>query len=190
MCDINELKRKQRQDSHLVRCQSFSKETEKLGTDNLYHFFDKFKPPLMIAGYSPINTEINPLKVLEKLESDGYNLCLPIVKAKATPLCFKSWKFGEELVKGKYNVKIPKKGNWVVPDIVITPLLAFDHRGYRLGYGGGYYDRTIAMLKARGKLVVVGFAFAEQEIQSVPTNDTDHKLDAIITQKGMYKLTN
>ena len=80
---------------------------------------------------------------------------------------------------------IPAEGAWVEPEVLIVPLLAFDARGYRLGYGGGFYDRTLEALRARRPTLAVGFAFAAQEVAEVPTEPTDQRLDAIVTEEGM-----
>ncbi len=129
------------------------------------------------------------MKALEELGSLGYSLCLPVVTAKQCPLRFKAWTFGASLVRGEHDILVPESGSWVVPDVAIVPLLAFDSRGYRLGYGGGYYDRTIAALKADNELIAVGLAFSGQEIAVVPISDTDHKLDAIVTECGVRHFT-
>ena len=179
---IVEQKKHQRVESFTIRNRCHSAEKEHAAGIKLYQFFSQFKPPLIISGYNPIKNEINPFEVLEKLEHDGFTICLPVVKARNAPLQFKSWTFGSELVKGDYHVGIPKTGKWVLPDIMIVPLLAFDKFGYRLGYGGGYYDRTFAVMNENRKRLKVGFAYSEQELESVPRDEKDIPLDMIITQ--------
>jgi 5-formyltetrahydrofolate cyclo-ligase len=90
-----------------------------------------------------------------------------------------------KLVEGVFKAMIPEDGAWVEPSVLIVPLLAFDARGYRLGYGGGFYDRTLEGLRARGPVLAVGFAFAAQEVAEVPTDATDQRLDAVVTERGV-----
>jgi 5-formyltetrahydrofolate cyclo-ligase len=80
---------------------------------------------------------------------------------------------------------IPEEGAWLEPQVLIVPMLAWDRRGYRLGYGGGFYDRTLEGLRAKGPVLAIGFAFAAQEVEAVPTEPTDQRLDAVVTEKGV-----
>ena len=88
---------------------------------------------------------------------------------------------------GTFGALVPAKGDWIVPEVLIVPLLAFDRRGYRLGYGGGYYDRTLEVLRARGPVTAIGFAFAAQEVDEVPIEATDQPLDLIVTERGIIR---
>jgi 5-formyltetrahydrofolate cyclo-ligase len=92
------------------------------------------------------------------------------------------------LEPGPLGIPVPRQGEWVVPEVLIVPLVAFDRRGYRLGYGGGYYDRTLAELRQAGRVAAVGFAFAAQEVPEVPIGPHDAKLDAIVTEHGVVDL--
>ena len=91
------------------------------------------------------------------------------------------------MVAGEFGAEIPEEGPWVEPDVLIVPLLAFDARGYRLGYGGGFYDRTLAGLRARHGVLAVGFAFAAQEVDVVPVDGFDQRLDAVVTEQGVRR---
>jgi 5-formyltetrahydrofolate cyclo-ligase len=89
------------------------------------------------------------------------------------------------LGEGAFKAMIPEEGAWLEPEVMIVPLLAWDRRGYRLGYGGGFYDRTLEGLRARGPVMAVGFAFAAQEVDAVPVDEFDQRLDAVVTEKGV-----
>ena len=89
------------------------------------------------------------------------------------------------MIAGDFGALIPAEGPWLVPQVLIVPLLSFDARGYRLGYGGGFYDRTLEGLRARGPVLAVGFAFAAQEVDTVPTEPTDQRLDAVVSETGV-----
>jgi 5-formyltetrahydrofolate cyclo-ligase len=91
------------------------------------------------------------------------------------------------MVAGDFGALIPEEGPWIEPQVVIVPLLAFDARGYRLGYGGGFYDRTLAGLRARHAVLAVGFAFAAQEVDEVPIDLYDQPLDAVVTERGVIR---
>ena len=108
-----------------------------------------------------------------------------MIVAKAAPLRFREWSPGCRLIEGAFRARIPEEGGWVEPEVLIVPMLAFDARGYRLGYGGGFYDRTLEQLRAQGPVLAVGFAFAAQEVAKVPTDAFDQRLDAVVTEKGV-----
>ncbi len=88
-------------------------------------------------------------------------------------------------MEGAFKALVPEEGAWVEPEVLIVPMLAYDARGYRLGYGGGFYDRTLELLRARGPVLAVGFAFSAQEMDAVPTDAFDQRLDAVVTEKGV-----
>ena len=133
-----------------------------------------------LAGYMPMRTEIDPLAAMvAHLGPVG----VPVIMAKATPLRFRIWEPGVPMIVGEFGAMIPAEGVWIEPAVLIVPLLAFDAQGFRLGYGGGFYDRTLAGLRARGRVVAVGFAFAAQEVDVVPVDAYDQKLDAVVTER-------
>ena len=136
----------------------------------------------VLSGYMPMRTEIDPLPAMAAHQGP---VGVPVIIAKATPLRFREWSPGCRLVEGAFKALIPAEGAWVEPEVLIVPLLAFDARGYRLGYGGGFYDRTLAGLRARGQVLAVGFAFAAQEVAKVPTDAFDQRLDAVVTENGV-----
>lgn len=137
-----------------------------------------------VAGYWPIRTEIDPRPTLRTL-SGSHALCLPVVLGPEQPLAFRRWFPGADMVEGAFGTSWPAKDEQTVPDILIVPLAAYDGRGYRLGYGGGFYDRTLELLRDRGRVTAIGFAYAVQETSDVPTEPTDQPLDMIVTEKGI-----
>jgi 5-formyltetrahydrofolate cyclo-ligase len=138
----------------------------------------------VLAGYMPMRTEIDPLPAMAAhLGPVG----VPVIMAAATPLRFREWTPGCALEEGAFKALIPVEGAWVVPRVLIVPLLAFDARGFRLGYGGGFYDRTLQGLRAAGPVVAVGFAFAAQEVAEVPIDATDQRLDMVVTENGVTR---
>ena len=124
---------------------------------------------------------MNIIHLIGHLRALDFKISLPFIYKKDKPLLFKQWGRDTSLEKGIYNIKIPKTKNYVEPDLIIVPLLAFDLKKYRLGYGGGFYDRTI--IKNKKKFVSVGVAFDEQETDIIPINKYDQVLDMIITPK-------
>jgi 5-formyltetrahydrofolate cyclo-ligase len=138
-----------------------------------------------LASYMPMRTEIDPLPAMAA--HDG-PVGVPVILGKGQPLRFREWTPGCAMVAGEFGAMIPADGAWIDPDVLIVPLLAFDRRGFRLGYGGGFYDRTLEGLRARRPRLAVGFAFAAQEVACVPTEPTDQRLDAILTEAGPVPL--
>ena len=140
----------------------------------------------IIGGYYPVNFEIDILDFLEKLEIKGLQLCLPVVK-KNNEMDYYSWSTKNLLKLNKYGIPEPEKIKKVFPDIILVPLVAFDNRLYRIGYGGGYYDRYIEKLSNKKNLFKIGIAHSCQKINKVPVNKYDKKLDIIITEKYVLK---
>jgi magnesium transporter len=134
-----------------------------------------------IAGYMPIRTEVNPLPVMAALAAEG-PVGVPVIEAAGTALSFRRWTPGCALVPGRFGAPVPMAQEALVPEVLIVPLLAFDRAGNRLGYGGGFYDRTLEALRAaRPETVAIGFAYAAQEAEALPLEPTDQRLDAIVT---------
>jgi 5-formyltetrahydrofolate cyclo-ligase len=137
----------------------------------------------VLSGYWPMRTEIDPLPALALHRGP---VGLPVTPPRGRPLTFRLWTPGAPLVPGAFGTRVPE-GPEIVPQVLVVPLLAFDRRGYRLGYGGGYYDRTLAALRAAGPCIAIGFAFAAQEVPEVPTGPTDERLDLIVTEAGLIR---
>ena len=134
------------------------------------------------AGYMPIQTEIDPLPAMTMLATHG-PVCVPVVERKAAPLRFDLWTPDCEMMRGAYGADVPARSDPVVPQIIIVPLLAFNRDGHRLGYGGGFYDRTLAQLRDTDSAVMaIGLAYSGQEMRDFPVSPLDAPLDAIVTE--------
>lgn len=135
-----------------------------------------------LSGYMPMRTEIDPLPAMAAHQGP---VGVPVIMAAATPLRFREWSPGCAMMDGAFKARIPVEGAWIEPDVLIVPLLAFDARGYRLGYGGGFYDRTLQALRAQRPTIAIGFAFAAQQVDAVPNDAFDQCLDAVVTEQGL-----
>ena len=140
-------------------------------------------PGGVVSAYWPIRTEIDPRPAMRTL-SATHQIGLPVVVRMGLPLVFRRWIPGSKMVTGSYGAAIPADPDELVPQILIVPLAAFDVAGYRLGYGGGFYDRTLEMLKKDWPVTAIGFAYDVQECASVPRDLTDQRLDLIVTESG------
>jgi 5-formyltetrahydrofolate cyclo-ligase len=140
----------------------------------------------IVGGYYPVNFEIDDLELLKKLEKKNFNISLPVIK-KNFQIDFYKWSFSDPLKINRYGIPEPKIKNIVYPDILLIPLVAFDKNLNRLGYGGGYYDRLIKKLSKKKKFLKIGLALSVQEVDKVPTNVYDQKLDYIVTNKYIIK---
>jgi 5-formyltetrahydrofolate cyclo-ligase len=146
-------------------------------------------PGAIVAGFMPMKSEINPLPLMRKLAATGAQLALPVVAGQGKPLIMRAWAFGEPLIAGVWGIREPAPfAPAVAPDMLIVPLLAFDRAGQRIGYGAGYYDLTIAALRARQAVVAIGLAFAAQEIAAVPATPRDAPLDLVLTEREAIDL--
>ena len=143
----------------------------------------------VVSGYSPLKSEISPVPLMRKIADAGAKLALPVVVKRGLPLTMRAWVFGEALGSGQWGIREPKaEAPEVFPDFLIVPLAAFDRAGYRLGYGAGYYDMTIARLRAMKPIVAMGIAFAAQEVKDIPKTPRDEKLDFILTEREVIDL--
>ena len=141
----------------------------------------------IIGGYYPVNFEIDILEILNLLEKKiGIHISLPVIK-KNNEMDFYNWSTKSLLKLNKFGIPEPEKIKKVFPDIIFVPIVAFDNRLYRIGYGGGYYDRYIQKLSNKKKLFKVGIAHSCQKISKVPINKYDRKLDIIITEKDILR---
>jgi len=144
--------------------------------------------PGIVAGYWPMRTELDCRPLLHALSHARRVVALPVVLAPATPLGFRRWQPGDALVPGGFGTLVPSpQAAEVEPDILLVPLLAFDRQGRRLGYGGGFYDRTLAALRARRSIVALGVAYAVQEMPDLPSDALDQPLDAVVTEQGVIE---
>jgi 5-formyltetrahydrofolate cyclo-ligase len=136
----------------------------------------------VLAGYMPMRSEIDPLPAMAAHQGP---VCVPVILGKGQPLAFRAWTPDARMVPGDFGALIPESGDWLTPQVLIVPLVAFDGQGGRLGYGGGYYDRTLEALRAKGPVTAIGFAYTAQHIGQVPLEPTDQRLDLIVTDRGM-----
>ena len=141
------------------------------------------------AAYLPIRSEISPLPLIAALHDAGQATAMPVTPAEGQPLSFRLWAVGDVLEDGPYGTRQPPVGGTtVLPDVILAPLLAFDLGGWRLGYGGGFYDRTIADFAARGlQASVVGLAYDRQKLDKVPVGPYDMPLDAVLSPSGLHR---
>jgi 5-formyltetrahydrofolate cyclo-ligase len=141
-------------------------------------------PGAIVSGFMPLKSEINPLPLMRKLAEAGAKLALPVVAGKGLPLIMRAWAVGAPLASGVWGIREPTPDAPAVdPDIVIVPLLAFDRRGHRLGYGAGYYDMTLTALRAKKPVVAIGITYAAQEVDAVPITPRDAPLDLVLTER-------
>ncbi len=140
-----------------------------------------------LAGYMPIRTEINPLPAMAEASAYGA-VSVPVIMGEAQPLKFAKWEPEMPMVSGAFGARIPEKLEFIEPEILIVPLVAFDARGGRLGYGGGFYDRSLERLRAKHATLAIGFAYAAQEAQDLPLEPTDQPLDLIVTERRVFDL--
>ncbi len=140
-------------------------------------------PGMIVSGFSPLKSEINPLPLMRNLAAAGATLALPVVQGRGRPLIMRAFAFGDALASGQWGIREPKpEAAEVAPDILLVPLLAFDRNGQRIGYGAGYYDMTIARFRAMKPVTAVGIAYAAQEIADVPVSERDARLDLVLTE--------
>ncbi len=144
-------------------------------------------PAGAVSGFIPYKSEIDTVPLLTRLSRAGWRSSLPVVIAADQPLLFRAWTPGEPLVAGVWDIPIPPEtAPEVVPDVLLVPMLAFDRQGYRLGYGGGFYDRTLEKLRALRKVWAVGVAYAAQEVDAVPHGLHDAPLDYVMTERECF----
>lgn len=148
-------------------------------------------PGGVIAGYWPLPGELDPRPTLERLAALGFLLALPRMQGADQPLLFHGWQQEDRLIEGGFKVMEPEpEAPIVAPDVILVPLLAFDRRGHRLGYGKGYYDQTLAAQRSTTPgVLAIGLAFADQEIDAVPVGAADQALDAIVTERAFHAVS-
>lgn len=140
-----------------------------------------------VAGYMPIRTEIDPLPAMAEAAAHG-PVGVPVIEAAGQPLRFARWEPDCEMVEGAFGAAVPATLTWITPEILIVPLVGFDLAGNRLGYGGGFYDRTLEGLRARGPALAIGFAYEAQAADDLPLEPTDQPLDLIVTEARVIDL--
>jgi 5-formyltetrahydrofolate cyclo-ligase len=142
----------------------------------------------VVSAFFPYKSEIDTRPLLGKLAGEGWTTCLPIVIALGEPLIFRRWLPGQPTVPGTWDIPQPTDDSDLVePDVLLVPMMAFDRLGFRLGYGGGFYDRTLDVLRAKKTITAIGVAYAAQEVDSVTRDSHDQVLDYVLTEKGFRK---
>jgi 5-formyltetrahydrofolate cyclo-ligase len=139
----------------------------------------------VVSGFAPLPDEFRIWPLLRRLHGEGHRLALPVMQGKTKPLLFRAWAPEDAMDRAVWGIAEPKADKpELEPEVLLVPLLAFDRRGWRLGYGGGFYDRTLAALRARKAVAAVGVGFDEQRVDAVPHLDYDQRLDWVLTPSG------
>lgn len=141
----------------------------------------------VVAAYLAIGEEIDAVSLLAPYD---VTLALPVMVAKGQPLMFRSWQLGEPLIDRMWGIREPAEtAPTVRPDALLVPLLGFDSHGFRLGYGGGFYDRTLQALRAQKPVLAIGVGFDEQRVDDIPRDSYDQPLDWVLTPSGLIRCT-
>ena len=144
-------------------------------------------PGVIVSGYSPIRSEIDPVPLMRALAERGARLALPAVMARGKSLAFRAWSAGDRLMLGPLGILEPSPAAAeMIPDIMLVPLAAFDRAGHRIGYGAGHYDHTLAHARKMKPIAAIGVAFAAQEIEAVPALPHDVALDYVLTETRAF----
>ncbi len=147
----------------------------------------QLKPGMCVSGYYPIASEANVMLLLCDIGTRGFDTALPVVAGREDPLTFREWRESDPMDKGPFGIPEPRTNAEIIyPDVILAPLLAFDRTGNRLGYGGGYYDRTIIAIRQHKPVLAIGVAYAAQEVDSVPHDSEDVALDWVMTEKEAF----
>lgn len=167
-----------------------SRSATKRANERLIGFLNQVGQGKAVAGYLPIRSEIDPTNTMGYLTKINSIVCVPVVCGPGLPLKFRQWMPGIPLIQNAFGTSIPESGDFVEPELLIVPVVAFDSACTRLGYGGGFYDRTLQILRAKRTqtdqpLVAVGFAYSDQEHPAIPRDVHDQRLDAIVTEAGL-----
>ena len=148
-------------------------------------FLGPLAPEAVISGFSSLPDEFRVWPLLRRLSGEGHVLAMPVMVGRGQPLIFRAWTPGDAMDRAVWGIAEPKADKAELePDVVLAPLLAFDAAGWRLGYGGGFYDRTLQKLRSRKPIVVVGLAYDEQQVDAVPHLDYDQRLDWVLRPSG------
>lgn len=188
MSDITQQKKSDRLQASKVRQELVSESAGELAAS---HFLNipEISGHCPISLYWPIGSELDTRPLLKKLAESKQACLLPVVEEKNKPLIFRTWTFGDPLEKGGFGTLVPPVSAQLgTPKIIVVPLLSFDRRGYRLGYGGGFYDRTLQKLRGEEGCISVAFAYSGQQVDTVTIDQFDQKVDWIVTEKYARKI--
>ena len=143
----------------------------------------------IVSGFYPIGSEIDPMPTLARMRSIGYDIVLPVTGAPGEGLVFRRWHPDDPMASGPFGIQEPMMtAEALIPDILLVPMLAFDRRGYRLGYGGGFYDRTLERLRETCEPLAIGVAYAAQEVDAVPVGKYDQPLNWVVTEREAMEI--
>lgn len=185
-----DLKRQMRADAKRRRAEAHRREGTTAGARLADAFDDavEIPPSTVVSAYWPMGDELDVLPLITRLAGRGVPVCLPVVVAKDTPLIFRAWTPETALVPAGFGTSVPPPDAVErVPTLLLVPLLAWDRAGYRLGYGGGFYDRTLDLLRRSGAPTALGVAYSAQEVECVPRDANDQPLDGLLTEVGLIR---
>ncbi len=186
--DLKNIKANLRKDASSIRKQAYKNDDGSAIFRIQAFFIDNIKltSNTVISAFLPIGSEIDLRPMLSDLSEDNHIITLPCVVGDNMPLLFRHWQLGDPLIKESFGTMAPKNNAIeYIPDILLVPMLAFDNQGYRLGYGGGFYDRSLEKIRAVKKITAIGVAYGEQQIDKIPHDHHDQPLDMIITDEGI-----
>ncbi len=186
--NLNNIKASLRKDASLIRKQAYNHDDGSAIFRIQAFFIDNIKltTNTVISGFLPIGSEIDLRPMLSDLSEDNHIITLPCVAGDNMPLLFRRWQLGDPLIKESFGTMAPADNAIEhIPDILLVPMLAFDEQGYRLGYGGGFYDRSLEKIRSLKKTIAIGIAYGEQQVNHIPRDNHDQPLDMIITDEGI-----
>ena len=185
--DISLIKTEARKAAFAARAKVHGTGLDEPANRNLLDEIARYPEAGIVSAYMAMRTEIDPAAAMNTLFQQGKRICVPVIEGPDRPLVFVEWTPDAEMVDGTFGAKVPADGDRLLPDLVISPLLTFDSRGYRLGYGGGFYDRTFEALRDVKPVLGIGFAYSAQHVSEVPVEPTDYRLDAIVTEAEVLR---
>lgn len=186
MTDLTFQKAQARKAAFARRKEAHSEVRSALGLAHLLGVLTDHKST-PLAGYMPIRTEITPLPAMAAMAAWS-TIGVPYIEAAGQPLKFAKWRPDSHMVDGPFGAQVPAELEFFEPEVLIVPLVSFDRNGGRLGYGGGFYDRTLEGLRAKRPTLAIGYAYAAQEAEGLPLEPTDQPLDMIVTDEGVIRL--
>jgi 5-formyltetrahydrofolate cyclo-ligase len=186
MQDITTKKADARKTAFARRAAAHTEQANQAGNRHLLDFLTRFRGEEM-SGYMAIRTEIDPLAAMSEMAKYG-PVGVPVIIGPGLPLEFHRWEPDIAMIAGPFGARVPINAEAVVPKVIVMPLAAFDRSGSRLGYGGGFYDRTLELLRRSGPVMAIGFAYSAQEFEQLPVEPTDQKLDAVVTESGVITI--
>jgi 5-formyltetrahydrofolate cyclo-ligase len=178
--DVEALKAAMRAEARARRLAISAEEAAEAARALARHDLGCLGKPGVLGAYHPVRSEIDCLPLVHHLRGSGWSVALPVI-VEGAPLDFHLWDAGIPLAAGPFGIPQPSGTPAVTPNVLLVPFLAFDAQGHRLGYGGGFYDRTLAALRQNGTLIAIGLAYDSQEVPEVPAGPHDQRLDWVLT---------